>query len=75
MNVTIYGHNQCMYCKEAKKECESRDVAVDYLNLMDDPQYHEDLEELIGRVKTIPQIFIDGEHIGGYRELMEVLNG
>lgn len=73
--ITIYGHNQCMYCKEAKKLCEAEGVEFEYLNLMDNPEYHEDLEKLIGRVKTIPQIFIDGEHIGGYSELVGALNG
>jgi len=40
------------------------------------PEALEELEERLGkRVRTVPQIFMDGAYIGGYSELKEKLNG
>ena len=37
------------------------------------PDVLDQLLELIPKVKTVPQIFIDGTHIGGYTELVDYL--
>ena len=73
MMIEIFGHNQCMYCKEAKKLCEMADLDHQYYDMMDDMSYHNELEKRIGKVKTVPQIFIDGEHVGGFTDLKEAM--
>ena len=75
MMIEIYGTTNCAFCKDALELCEAAKLNYKYTALDVYPDALEALEERIGRIRTVPQIFIDGEHIGGYRELMEVLNG
>jgi glutaredoxin len=72
MKVEIYGVENCSYCKLAVKWCEENDKTYVYYDITDATDLIDELIERIGFVKTVPQIFIDGEHIGGYKELTEV---
>lgn len=74
--VEIYGTGACQFCKDAQILCVQK--GQDYVyHLMDMyPEQLDKLEERLGhRVRQVPQIFMDGEHIGGYQELREKLNG
>ena len=62
----------CGYCTEAIKEFETRDWEYTSHNIKHADNY-DNLKELLPEVKTVPQIWIDGNHIGGYDELMEWL--
>ncbi|MFC3093730.1 glutaredoxin 3 [Alteromonas sediminis] len=64
-NVEIYTKGYCPYCHRAKALLESK--GIEYIEYPIDKQ--PDLrEEMITRANggyTVPQIFIDGKHIGG----------
>lgn len=47
---------------------ESKDVVFEDINVMMTPGARQDMELKSGR-RTVPQIFIDDEHIGGNEEL------
>lgn len=74
MKAEIYGTEWCAYCKRAISLCESRNIEYTYVDL-DDSSKQAELEQRIGsRVKTVPQIFLDGEYIpGGFTGLKEKL--
>lgn len=68
-NVEIYTTQFCPYCIRAKQLLQQKGVPFVEHNLQDKP---EELEALKSRTKmrTVPQIFINGQLIGGYTELL-----
>ena len=72
MDIIIYTQGLCGYCDMAKREFRKRDWEYIEYNLSDD-ENKVSLFERFPNAKTVPQIWIDDEHIGGYDELMEWL--
>lgn len=67
--VEIYGTERCAFCKMAVSFCESRGIEYTYVTL--DKQTTEILNSRLGTpVRAVPQIFINGNHAGGYMELV-----
>jgi glutaredoxin 3 len=66
--VTVYTTRVCPYCIAAKKLLTSKGVAYDEVDVSHDDAKRAWLVETTGR-RTVPQIFIKGEGIGGYDEL------
>ena len=71
-NIVIYTQDMCGYCVEAIAECESREWEYVSHNIKHADNY-DNLKEQLPDVRTVPQIWIDENHIGGYDELMEWL--
>ncbi len=69
MKIEIFSTPQCSYCDAAKKLLDKKGLAYTNLDVMSDPAILEDFKRRLPRVKAVPQIFIDGEHIGGYEDL------
>lgn len=74
MNVEIYGTSWCTFCTQAKQLCEDLSIDYAYVDVDDTPKLRQ-LEERIGeKVKSIPQVFIDGKFIpGGFSALQKQL--
>lgn len=66
--VRIYSTRICPYCVRAKLLLKQRGIAFEEIDVTDDPEARRWLHEATGR-KTVPQIFIDDEPIGGFEEL------
>jgi len=66
----MYSIDHCPFCVGAKELLGQKGVAYTDHNISDwpDEKLNARMLELTGR-KTVPQIWIDGEHIGGYEEL------
>jgi len=78
--VTIYGATWCNFCKKAKDLAERTATPHTYYNLDADlgvePQAARKALQRHGvpeGFKTVPMIFVDGEFIGGYTELLAKL--
>jgi glutaredoxin 3 len=68
-HVEMYTKEFCGYCARAKALLRDKGVAFEEYDLtMGGPQRAEMIERANGRT-TVPQIFIDGEHIGGSDDL------
>ena len=68
--VEIYSKTFCSYCVRAKRLLESKRIEFsEYVIDMDAGKRHEMIQRAGGRT-TVPQIFIDGRHIGGCSDLM-----
>jgi glutaredoxin 3 len=63
--VVIYTTRYCPYCTGAKALLRSKCVSFEEIDVTDDPERRREMEEL-SRGWTVPQIFIDGNPIGGY---------
>lgn len=73
--VEIYTKASCGFCVRAKrmldmKKIDYREIAVD----RGGPPKEEMVQRASGR-STVPQIFIDGRHIGGCDDLMALEYG
>lgn len=68
-NVEIYTSMLCGYCHAAKRLLKSKGVAFDETDVMMRPRARQEMLNRANGRHTVPQIFIDGEHIGGYDEL------
>jgi ribonucleoside-diphosphate reductase alpha chain len=68
----VYGKAKCPYCQMAKEELSLRGIPFDYVDL---EELGKTASEVTGRkVKTVPQIYIEGRYVGGYDDLMKELS-
>ncbi len=71
-NVTVYMGPKCNFCDAAKRLLNRNNIPFKEINIaIEDGKKDEMLEKSNGR-KTIPQIFFDENHVGGYIELREL---
>ena len=71
-NVEIYSKSNCSYCVMAKNYFESK--GIDYtLHDAEDISVFKQLLVRNPAARTMPQIFINDELIGGYTDLLEWL--
>lgn len=74
MFVVIYGRMSCPFCVQAKMLAEQLEESgrldgVRYIDMPGEGITKDDLAKTAGKpVHTVPQIFIDQEHIGGFDE-------
>ena len=66
--VEIYTTPFCGYCARAKGLLESKGAAYEETDVMEDDKKRTEMRERAKRT-TVPQIFINGQHIGGSDEL------
>ena len=70
--VEIYTTALCGYCHQAKQLLSFKGVEFSEIRVDNDPaQMQVMLQRSNGR-RTVPQIFINGEGIGGFQELLEL---
>lgn len=67
-NVKIYTRQWCGYCTAAERLLKAKGIAFENIDCTNDPEKRRWLVEVTGRT-TVPQIFIDGQAIGGYDDM------
>lgn len=68
-DVEIYASQLCGYCYRAKKLLSQKGVNFREYDVDADSSLRETMRERAGGRTTVPQIFIDGRHIGGCDDL------
>ena len=66
----VWSKDQCPYCDQAKALLKSRGIEYEERNVSQD-WTREQLLEAVPTARTIPQIFINDQYIGGYDKLVE----
>ena len=66
--IEIYTTPFCGYCARAKGLLDKKGAAYDEMDVMMDEKKRAEMRERSKR-STVPQIFINGQHIGGSDEL------
>lgn len=66
--IEIYTTPFCGYCARAKSLLDDKGAAYDEMDVMMDDKKRSEMRERSRRT-TVPQIFINGQHIGGSDEL------
>lgn len=68
--VELYTTIFCPYCTRARALLERKGVAYTDMDILEEPARRAEMIRRAGGRTTVPQIFIDGEHIGGSDELV-----
>ena len=68
--ITIYTTRFCGYCIAAKKWLEQNGLEVQEISLHEENEM-EKFREAYPELRTSPQIFCDGENIGGFTDLVQ----
>ena len=67
--VTVYMGPMCGYCDAAKRLLNKKNIPYKEINIaFEEDKMHEMIKKSNGK-RTIPQIFIEDFHVGGYVEL------
>ncbi|HEY7472701.1 MAG TPA: glutaredoxin domain-containing protein [Gemmatimonadota bacterium] len=69
--VVVYTTDFCGWCDRAKSLLAARGIPYREVWLPRTPEGRERLAEAAPAARSFPQILIDGELVGGYRELVE----
>jgi glutaredoxin 3 len=67
--VEIYSTLFCPYCARAKALLAKKGVQVENIDVIEEASRREEMIQRAGGRTSVPQIFIDGTHIGGSDEL------
>ena len=68
--VELYTTMWCPYCSRAKALLEHKGVAFAEISLDEEPQRRSEMMQRAHGGRTVPQIFINDEHIGGCDDMM-----
>ncbi len=70
--VRMYSTGVCAYCRRAEALLTARGVdRIEHLRVDLEPKLLAEMIERTGR-RTVPQIFIDERHVGGYDDLAAI---
>lgn len=77
MNVKMYGRAQgCKFCDRAKLICEMNGFELEFIDIEAQGLSAADLAEVVGiPVRTVPQIFVDEQYVGGCDKFEAFLKG
>lgn len=68
--VVVFSKVPCPYCVQVKRLLDARGIPFEEIDLTGDVQAISDLSAKTGMF-TLPQVFVDGELIGGFTETAE----
>ncbi len=70
--IEIYTRDFCGFCMRAKSLLESKDVEFTEYNIGMQPELRSEMIDRSAGASTVPQVFINGNHVGGCDELIEL---
>ena len=74
MKAVVWSKYNCQYCDMAKALLNQKNIPFEERKI-GDGYTREELLEVVPSARTVPQIFLDDELVGGYNELRTRLNG
>ena len=69
MLYEIYGTANCTFCDKAKQLLMQHDKAYTFIDVAEDEDITAAFFKRFPGVRTVPQIVVEDEHIGGYHDL------
>ena len=69
--VSMYCTHACPYCQMAVRLFEKKGVDIDKIQIDEQPEKKQEMVNRTGQ-HTVPQIYIDDTHVGGYMDLAEL---
>ena len=72
-NITVYSGPMCGYCDAAKRLLERNNLEFTDIDVSTKDGLRDEMTKKANGRRTIPQIFFNDEHVGGYQELIKLL--
>ena len=69
--LILYSKNLCGYCTMAKTWLNNKNIQYEEISI-EEPEMREKFMKDYPHLRTMPQIFVDGENIGGYQQLIQL---
>ena len=67
--ILIYTSNNCAFCHSAKELLINKKLKFEEINISENVGLKEEMVKKTNGLMTVPQIFINSKHIGGFEEL------
>lgn len=67
--ITIYLRDWCPYCHRARALFKAKGVDTTEIDIEKEPDREREMIERAGGRRTVPQIFVGDEHLGGYDDV------
>jgi glutaredoxin 3 len=74
MKAVVWSKDACPFCVQAKSLLTARGIEFEERNISQN-WTQEQLLEAVPNARTLPQIFLDEQHIGGFTDLRAHLRG
>ena len=71
-NITMYSGPMCAFCDAAKRLLNRNNLEYKVIDVSTGPDLRDEMIKKANGKRTIPQIFFNDEHIGGYQELRDL---
>ena len=68
--VELYTTRFCPYCSRARALLQRKGATFVEIDINNEPERRDEMIRRAGGRRTVPQIFIEGEHIGGCDDLV-----
>lgn len=68
-DIIIYTTDYCPYCNRAKDLLKRKNQKYQEIDVTEDDALREEMVQKAGGKRTVPQIFINDRHIGGFDDL------
>ncbi len=68
-NVVMYYSPFCGYCTMAARLLKGKNVDYQGINVVENPEKRQEMLAIANGQHTVPQIFINGTHVGGYTDM------
>ncbi|MGH6736773.1 MAG: glutaredoxin 3 [Methyloceanibacter sp.] len=68
--ILLYTTPYCGFCLAAKRLLGRRQLEFEEIDVESDDEKRAEMTARAGGLRTVPQIFIHGRHVGGYDELV-----
>jgi glutaredoxin len=72
-SAQVWSQSNCPACTEAKRLLNQQGIVIEERMLGVNGYTKKELIELVPHARSVPQIFIDGEYVGGLQELKRKL--
>ena len=70
--IIMYSGPMCNFCEAAKRLLERNKLKYEVIDISADESLRDEMIKKSNGKRTIPQIFFENDHIGGYVELREL---
>ena len=70
--IIIYTSDDCSFCHSAKEIFKEKKLKFEEINISKDDKLKKEMIKKSNGMMTVPQIFVNSKHIGGYEDLINL---
>ena len=67
--IELYSTQTCGFCREAKSLLDNKGISYKEIDISSDPELRGKMVTKANGRRTVPQIFINDAHLGGFSDL------